>query len=116
MSQTEQQWQIVCDQEDLINNSGVCVLINEDTAQEQQVALFKIKDDKLFAINNKCPFGKANVLYRGILCSLEGRYAVASPLYKQHFDLQNGECLEDETVSVKTYPVRFNQQHVEMLC
>lgn len=108
------QWQAVCKLDDLIEDSGVCVLINENTKDEKQVALFWLGDDKLYAVDNYCPFGKANVLYRGILGSLGGRYVVASPLYKQHFDLVNGKCLEDDSVSITTYPVRLSGQSVEM--
>jgi nitrite reductase (NADH) small subunit len=31
---------------------------------------------------------------------------IASPLYKQHFSLHDGRCLEDADVAVATYPVR----------
>ena len=34
---------------------------------------------------------------------------VASPLYKQHYDLQTGECLEDDSVTLKVWPVRVEQ-------
>ena len=116
MSSVSKQWRSVCTVNDLVNNSGVCLLINEDTPEEQQVALFTIGENKLFAVDNYCPFGKANVLYRGLLGTLGGRYVVASPLYKQHFDLENGECLEDESVTLSTFEVRLKEQTVEMYC
>jgi nitrite reductase (NADH) small subunit len=37
---------------------------------------------------------------------------VASPIYKQHFDLQTGECLEAPHNSVASYPVRFEDGKV----
>jgi nitrite reductase (NADH) small subunit len=37
---------------------------------------------------------------------------VASPLYKQHFDLQTGECLEDSEVSVPVYSVELAADQV----
>ena len=40
--------------------------------------------------------------------ALGGRTVVASPLYKQHFDLATGECLEAPAQSVRTYPVRVD--------
>ena len=43
---------------------------------------------------------------RGLIGSLSGRVVVASPLYKNHFDLQTGECLEMPEHSVRTYSVR----------
>jgi nitrite reductase (NADH) small subunit len=35
------------------------------------------------------------------------RIVVASPIYKHHFDLQSGECLEAPENSVAAYPVRI---------
>ena len=94
--------QIICTQSDLVEDSGVCALINEE-----QIAIFYIpnSEQKVFAISNWDPIGKANVLSRGIIGDLGGKIVVASPLYKQHFDLNSGECLEDENESVKTYSI-----------
>jgi nitrite reductase (NADH) small subunit len=47
------------------------------------------------------------VLSRGLVGSLGERIVVASPIYKQHFDLQTGECLEAPHNSVGTYPARI---------
>jgi nitrite reductase (NADH) small subunit len=33
---------------------------------------------------------------------------VASPLYKQHFDLLTGECLEEESLKVQAYNARLD--------
>ena len=59
--------------------------------------------EQVFAVSNFDPFGKANVLSRGIIGSIGEQLVVASPLYKQHFDLQTGACLEDDSVSLKTF-------------
>ena len=93
---------VICQKSDLVENSGVCALINDE-----QVALFYLpqSDKKIFAISNWDPIGKANVLSRGILGDIKGTIVVASPLYKQHFNLETGVCIEDETIKLKTYPV-----------
>ena len=39
--------------------------------------------------------------------SLGERIVVASPIYKQHFDLESGECLEAPHHSVASYPARL---------
>jgi nitrite reductase (NADH) small subunit len=52
------------------------------------------------------------VLSRGIVGDLSGRLVVASPLYKQHFDLQTGACLEEEGVQVEVYSVRLDGDDV----
>jgi nitrite reductase (NADH) small subunit len=94
--------EVICSKNDLVENSGVCALVNGE-----QVAIFYIpkSEQQVFAISNWDPIGKANVLSRGIIGDLQGKFVVASPLYKQHFDLESGVCLEDEDASVKIYPI-----------
>jgi nitrite reductase (NADH) small subunit len=48
------------------------------------------------------------VLSRGLLGNLGERIVVASPIYKHHFDLQTGECLEVPEHSVPTWPARID--------
>tara|TARA_Y100001949_G_scaffold168375_1_gene167061 strand:+ start:1024 stop:1338 length:315 start_codon:yes stop_codon:yes gene_type:complete len=98
----------VCALTDIAPNTGVCALF-----EGEQVALFRIGDtEQVFAISNYDPIGKANVLSRGITGTLGERIVVASPLYKQHFDLQTGECLEDAEQSVKTYSVTLDNGQI----
>ncbi len=105
-----QDWIAVCQDQDLIPGTGLCALVNGE-----QIAIFKMrKDDQLFAVNNFDPFGEANVLARGITGSIGDAIVVASPLYKQHFNLQTGVCIEDEAVSVKTYSVRKSGNTIEV--
>ena len=94
----------LCQQKDLIANSGICAIV-----EGQQVALFYLPSEtpQVYAIGNWDPIGKANVLSRGIVGDIGERLVVASPLYKQHFDLQTGECLEDSEVSVPVYSVEL---------
>ncbi len=101
--------QIICDKNDLIENAGVCALVNGE-----QVAIFYLPgtEKKVFGISNWDPAGKANVLSRGIVGDIAGEIVVASPLYKQHFSLNTGTCLEDETLSVSVYPVSLKNDKV----
>ena len=104
------QWQDVCSVDDLQPDSGVCALV-----EGQQIAIFYIPKDKaVYAINNHDPFGNANVLSRGIIGDINGQPVVASPLYKQHFNLQTGVCLEDETVRIPAYAVRIENGKVQV--
>lgn len=101
-------WEKICSLADLPLDAGVAALINQDTPQEQQIALFRHRDSAdVYAIGNFDPFSEANVLARGILCSIDGELAVASPVLKEHFSLISGKCFEDETVSVPTYPTKI---------
>ncbi len=104
------QWQDVCSIDDLQPDSGVCALVDG-----QQVALFYMpKESAVYALNNYDPFGKANVLSRGLIGDINGQPVVASPLYKQHFNLQTGICLEDETVTIPIYAVRMENGSVQI--
>jgi len=98
----------VCALDDINLDTGVCALVNE-----QQVAIFRPADcEQVFAISNYDPIGKANVLSRGIISDIKGQLTVASPLYKQHFCLDTGKCLEDETVQVTSYQTKIENNRV----
>lgn len=98
----------VCALNDINLDTGVCALVNE-----QQVAIFRpAASNDVFAINNFDPIGKANVLSRGLICDIKGMLTVASPLYKQHYSLTTGECLEDETISITTYQTKLENERV----
>jgi nitrite reductase (NADH) small subunit len=104
------QWINVCRIDDLQPDSGVCALV-----EGLQVAIFYLPKDKVvYAVNNYDPFGCANVLSRGIIGDIKGQPVVASPLYKQHFNLQTGICLEDETVKIPAYAVRVENGNVQV--
>lgn len=105
-------WSAVCEQSALIKNSGVCALINN-----QQIAIFHIENstEKVFAVSNYDPIGKANVIYRGIVGSVANEPVIASPLYKQQFSLTNGRCLQQDDTSLKTYPARLANGQVQIL-
>ncbi len=103
-------WRKVCNTDDLQPNSGVCALV-----EGQQVAIFyMVKENAVYALHNYDPKGKANVLSRGIIGDVKGEPVVASPLYKQHFSLKTGVCIEDEQFSVPVYSVRIDNGKVEV--
>lgn len=106
-----EQWITVCNESDLTADTGLCALHGGE-----QVAIFKpALADELYALSNFDPFGKANVMSRGIIGSIGDSLVIASPLYKQHFDLKTGVCLEDDSASLKTYPIRIEAGQVQLL-
>lgn len=108
---TNTHWTAVCSQHDLIADSGICALI-----KETQVALFYIKQQQtVFAIANHDPFSQANVLSRGLVGSKGDQLFVASPVYKQHFCLETGRCLDDENTRIQAWPARIENGQVEVL-
>lgn len=104
----EKTWETVCDSADLPANLGVRALV-----AGAQVAIFRVQHT-LYAISAVDPFSKAAVLSRGLVGDLGGRIVVASPLYKQHFDLATGHCLEDDSVAVQTFPARESKGKVQV--
>lgn len=94
---------------ELQEDSGACVLIND-----VQIAVFYLPKETppLYALHNWDPLGKANVLYRGIVGDINGELVVASPLYKQHYSLGTGRCLEDEATRVPTYEISLEGDSV----
>lgn len=94
---------------ELQEDSGACVLIND-----VQIAVFYLPKETppLYAMHNWDPLGKANVLYRGIVGDINGELMVASPLYKQHYSLGTGRCLEDETTRVPIYEISLEGDSV----
>ena len=100
----------ICKLEDILPNCGVCALV-----QGEQVAVFRLDDGRIFALGNRDPFSGANVLSRGIVGDLNGELVVASPVYKQHFSLLTGRCLEDASVSVPVYAARVDGADVVVL-
>ena len=100
-------WVRICALDDIVPNTGVCALANG-----HQVAIFRLDDDSLYALGNYDPFSRANVLSRGIVGDLKGEVVVASPVYKQHFSLATGCCVEDASVSVPVYAVRLEGDRI----
>lgn len=100
-------WTAVCTADDIVPHTGVCALV-----QDRHVAVFRLGDDRFFAIDNVDPQSGASVLSRGLICSFGERIAVASPLYKNHFDLATGECLEAPEHAVAVHAVRVEDGRV----
>ncbi|MFC4004313.1 nitrite reductase small subunit NirD [Prauserella oleivorans] len=98
----EQTWVAVCEERVVLRASGVAALLDGG----EQVAIFRTDDDEFYGLSNIDPFSGAAVLSRGIVGDVKGVPVVASPIYKQCFDLRTGRCLDDETVRIATYPVR----------
>ncbi|HVE47246.1 MAG TPA: nitrite reductase small subunit NirD [Acidimicrobiales bacterium] len=103
-------WGDVCAFDDLIRDRGVCALVGG-----RQVAVFRVApDDEVYALSNHDPFSRANVMSRGIVGSRGDVPKVASPMYKQSFDLRTGQCLDDPAVNIPAYPVRVLDGRVQV--
>lgn len=97
------QWKNICQLDQIQPNTGVCALIDE-----QQIALFRVGEEaRIYAVSNHDPFSGANVMSRGIIGDIQGERVIASPIYKQHFSLATGRCLEDSSQHLKVFPCKI---------
>ena len=104
----EIRWFEVCGFEDLEPDAGVCALV-----EGRQIAIFYLpKLGEVFALENYDPFSHANVISRGLTGDLKGEPVVASPVYKHHFSLRTGKCLERPEVKLNTYPVKIENGRI----
>lgn len=102
-------WRAICPVQRLPLERGVAALVDGE-----QVAVFRTGADRLHAVSNRDPFSGAMVLARGIVGSRGDRVTVASPLYKQLFDLETGSCLDDPSVALTVHDVRVTSGVVEV--
>lgn len=98
----------VCDYARLTPDLGVAALVDG-----QQVAIFRLADGSVHAVQNLDPFSGASVMSRGITGSKGDIPTIASPIYKQVFSLLDGRCLvtmdkstrEGIAPDLRVYPV-----------
>ncbi len=104
------EWIKVCESDDLQPNSGICTLVDGN-----QIAIFYLpKIEAAYSVSNFDPIGKANVLSRGLIGDKNGEPILISPLYKEHYSLKTGQCLEHEDIRLDTYLTRIEKGAVEL--
>lgn len=94
-------WTEVCAYDDLIAERAVAALVGAG-----QVAVVRLHDGGVHAVDNRDPFSGANVMARGIVGSRGDAAVLISPMYKQAFDLRTGGCVDDPAAALTVYPVR----------
>ena len=106
--QMKNEWVDICSTADLVDYSGISAMING-----QQIAIFYVPDAEpaVYALDNFCPSANANVLARGIIGDVNDELVVASPIYKEHFSLTTGQCIE-KPLSVRIWPVSLQDGRV----
>lgn len=78
----------ICEYDALVPDLGVAALVGGI-----QVAVFRLADGAVHAVQNLCPFADAHVISRGITGTRGSEPTIASPIYKQVFSLLSGRCL-----------------------
>ena len=93
-------WTAVCALAALEVERGRAALLGDE-----QIALFLTHGGRVHAVQNLDPYSGANVISRGIVGTRGEVPTVASPMYKQVFDLRTGVCLETQGKDPKTLRV-----------
>jgi len=96
-------WVPVCTLASLVPDRGAAALV-----AGRQVALFRLREtDEVLAVDHRDPFSGANVMARGLVGSRGDTPTVASPVYKQTFDLRTGACLDDTSAKLGVWEVQI---------
>jgi nitrite reductase (NADH) small subunit len=101
-------WHRVCAVEELEPAWGEAALI-----AGRQVALFRTAG-QVFAVAQEDPATGAHVMARGITGSRGARPTLASPLHKEVYDLETGECLTAPGLRLQTFSARIAGGYVEV--
>lgn len=105
-------WVAVCRLRDLAPERGAAALV-----AGEQVALVRMVDDLVHAVDQRDPFSGAHVMSRGIVGSRGQVPTLTSPMHKQVFDLRTGACLDamgKEPVGLRVWPARVTRGVVEV--
>jgi nitrite reductase (NADH) small subunit len=105
----EIRWHEICPIDYVVPGTGVAALV-----QGEQIAIIRTCDGLFAALSNFDPFSQAFVIARGIVGDRRGVPKIASPIYKQSFSLETGECLDDPSVSLTVYPIRVSGGKIQV--
>jgi nitrite reductase (NADH) small subunit len=105
-------WVDVCALEEILPDTGVAALV-----AGRQIAIVRVGEGvgdgaQVYALDNFDPFSHAFVIARGIVGDRAGVPKIASPIFKQSFDLGTGQCLDDPAVRLASYPVRVAEGRI----
>ena len=102
-------WHRVCLVDDLEPAWGEAALV-----AGRQIALFRTGPAEVFAVAHEDPATGAHVMARGILGSRGARPTIASPLHKEVYDLETGECFSTPGLSIAAFSTRVVDGFVEI--
>ncbi|MCU1481813.1 MAG: nitrite reductase small subunit [Subtercola sp.] len=102
-------WNVICDVSALEPLWGEAALVDGD-----QVAVFRLPDERIFVVSNTDPATGASVMSRGIVGSRGERATIASPLHKDVFDLETGRCFTRPEHSLPTWRCRVVAGRLEV--
>ena len=107
--EVEVEWRDVCAIDEVLPGAGVAALL-----EGEQIAIIRTRNGQFAALSNFDPFSKAFVIARGIVGDRAGVPKIASPIYKQNFSLETGQCLDDPSVRLQVFPIRVLAGRVQV--
>ncbi|HAM27228.1 MAG TPA: nitrite reductase (NAD(P)H) small subunit [Microbacteriaceae bacterium] len=107
--ETATEWMSVCAVDQLEPLWGEAALVDGE-----QVAIVLMPDGRVYAVANRDPATGAFVMSRGIVGSRGDRHTIASPLHKQVYDLETGECFTSDDYTLPTFDVRVTDGVVQV--
>ena len=96
------EWRDVCAIDDVLPGTGVAASDRRRADRHRPHA----RAGSSPRSSNFDPFSNAFVIARGIVGDRAGVPKIASPIYKQNFSLETGECLDDPSVRLAVFPIR----------
>ena len=105
-------WTPVCVISDLEVERGRAALLGDT-----QIALFLLHSGRVHAVSNRDPYSGAHVISRGIVGTREDVPTVASPMFKQVFDLRTGVCIDTQgrdAAALRVWTVTVVDGNVEL--
>ena len=107
--ETTTTWVPTCEVTELEPGWGEVALLGR-----QQVALLRVAEEEVYAVDHHDPHTGAPVMARGIVGSRGDRPTIASPLHKQVYDLGTGECFTDPNLFLQPFRTRVVGGFVEV--
>ena len=99
-------WQEICNIDEIPEQAGIGAHLGR-----KPIALFRF-GKTVYALDDREPGSRANVLSRGILGDAAGEPVVISPLYKQRIRLRDGCQAESGAPAVRAWPVKIENGKV----
>ena len=97
----ELEWHDACVIDEVAPGTGLAVSV-----ADEQIAIVRTQGGVLAALSNFDPFSKAFVIARGTVGDRGDVPKITSPIYRQSFSLETGECLEDRNIRLAVFPTR----------
>ena len=103
LGDSSKDWVDVCPVERVAYDRGIAALVDGIAVAVFRLAGSRGGADLWFAVDHIEPVTAAPVMARGLVGSAGTVPTVASPLYKERYSLETGECLDNPALRLRTW-------------